>query len=668
MKILNDTYAIDDLIGREDYVKGIVEVINSIDSKGSFVIGVYGEWGSGKTSFLRQTMGRLLKTNGDTQNNIYVPVWFNPWQYFNEEHLIIPFFHTLISGTEKNIKGFTDKTISDKLNEFLKNVIKIPFALMYGLKVKLQLSMLELQYSAKDSIDSIKESQKEIGESSKSETEKYANKYESLYYNLIDTLVKSTDKLNSGKLNYKYVIFIDDLDRCFPENAIELLENLKVFLDLPNFVFVIGVAREIIERGVIMRYEHLNKLNQGFYKDSTFEKDYLDKIIQFPFDLPAVSEIDIKNKLIGSFIDNFDIREHVDIIIESLGTNPRSIKRFFNTISFTMYLKNEVLKSNSLNLNNGLIIKLSLIAYLLPSLYKELENNPDILVKIEAEIQKLKFENDFTEIIDINTGLSVDKWLGKDFLIVLLPILKNRENIENFVEANIVYEHLRLIESTFKTNSSSKDTEISINNSKIEDVLRARLINISHLFPKKKTILMDKFPVTQQLYKRIMETNPSKIQGEDLPVANVSWIEAVMFCNALSIISGYEKVYTINKNDATINHDKRGFRLPFKQEWIVALRDGEDTNLYGKLDEIAWYNKNITNTVGKMKPNTIGLHDMIGNVWEWCNDISQTNSFKRVLVGGSITEDSSFFETKISKEDYFEVKEINYGFRIILIK
>ena len=78
------------------------------------------------------------------------------------------------------------------------------------------------------------------------------------------------------------VVFIDDLDRCLPEKAVELLEGLKVLLDLENFIFVIGVAREVVERGIRVRYK---ELFEGDGADGVLlERDYLEKIVQFPFE------------------------------------------------------------------------------------------------------------------------------------------------------------------------------------------------------------------------------------------------------------------------------------------------------------------------------------------------------------------------------------------------
>lgn len=131
-----------------------------------------------------------------------------------------------------------------------------------------------------------------------------------------------------------------------------------------------------------------------------------------------------------------------------------------------------------------------------------------------------------------------------------------------------------------------------------------------------KAFRMSKYPITQKQYLAVMEDNSSYFQGdENCPVENVSWDMAVEFCQKLSQRTG------------------QTVRLPSEAEWEYACRAGSSGKYCfgddeGELGSYAWYDKNSekkTHPVGKKSSNAWGLHDMHGNVWEWCEDIYHEN-------------------------------------------
>ena len=139
-----------------------------------------------------------------------------------------------------------------------------------------------------------------------------------------------------------------------------------------------------------------------------------------------------------------------------------------------------------------------------------------------------------------------------------------------------------------------------------------------------------KTPVTRQLYAEVMGEDPGSPGGsaDDRPVNNVSWFDAVRFCNRLSEHDGLEPCYAIDEKDVRWRHEAAGYRLPTEAEWEYACRAGTATRWWfgddeSQLDEHAWYSANAENEprpVGSKKPNPWGLHDMYGNVLEWCWD------------------------------------------------
>lgn len=132
-------------------------------------------------------------------------------------------------------------------------------------------------------------------------------------------------------------------------------------------------------------------------------------------------------------------------------------------------------------------------------------------------------------------------------------------------------------------------------------------------------------PVTQDLYADVTGQSPSAHVGAECPVESVSWIDAVRFCNQLSHAHGLPDAYAIapDAQGASPVGGSDGYRLPTEAEWEYACRAGSSTPRYGVLDEIAWYGGNsggCPHAVGTKRPNGWGLHDMLGNVWEWCTD------------------------------------------------
>ncbi|WP_327118140.1 formylglycine-generating enzyme family protein [Nocardia sp. NBC_01730] len=151
------------------------------------------------------------------------------------------------------------------------------------------------------------------------------------------------------------------------------------------------------------------------------------------------------------------------------------------------------------------------------------------------------------------------------------------------------------------------------------------------------------YPVTHELFAAVGGAAPTDAAAISTPVTDVSWTEAVRFCNLLSDAAGLNRCYTIGADldarDVVCDHAADGYRLPSEAEWEYACRAGTSDVRYGDLDEIAWYRDNsggAVQDVATKAPNAWGLYDMIGNVWEWCWDVYDPEVYGpyRVFRGG----------------------------------
>ena len=179
-----------------------------------------------------------------------------------------------------------------------------------------------------------------------------------------------------------------------------------------------------------------------------------------------------------------------------------------------------------------------------------------------------------------------------------------------------------------------------------------------------------KTEVTQALWQAVMGSNPSNFKGSDLPVEWVSWNNCQEFIQKLNSLTG------------------RNFRLPTEAEWEFACRGGNKSNGYkysgsNDIDNVAWYDRNSggkTHPVATKTPNELGIYDMSGNVWEWCNDWladytanSQTNptgpqsgSYRVYRGGGWSFHDGGYCRSSVRCRDCPTYRDTCLGLRLAL--
>lgn len=185
-----------------------------------------------------------------------------------------------------------------------------------------------------------------------------------------------------------------------------------------------------------------------------------------------------------------------------------------------------------------------------------------------------------------------------------------------------------------------------------------------------------KFQITQAQYQAVMGTNPSHFKGDNLPVEQVSWFDAVEFCNKLSEMEGLQKCYSGSGNSFTCNFKASGYRLPTEAEWEYVARGGNRSRGYeysgsNTVGDVAWYDDNSdsnTHPVGTKQPNELGIFDMSGNVWEWCWD-RYTEGYRYRVVRGGSWDDGGCWCGVANRFPYDpDYRFSNFGFRVARTK
>jgi len=228
-------------------------------------------------------------------------------------------------------------------------------------------------------------------------------------------------------------------------------------------------------------------------------------------------------------------------------------------------------------------------------------------------------------------------------------LLSGKNTLELFIERNLVEIIVPNKDFKYKLLEDKENTDFIINN-----------------------YYIGKYQVTQTLWESVMGNTPSHFDGKDLPVENVNWYEVVEFCNRLSNKFNLSQYYNINGEEVSTNKNAKGFRLPTEAEWEYAARGGKKgkdnkyagCNRESELKDYAWYEVNSkakTNPVGKLNCNELGIYDMSGNVWEWCDDWYDDSRVKR---GGSWRSDGEVCRVSVRANRRPIIRGNFIGFRL----
>lgn len=377
---------VNDELDRCEFAKYLGEVILNYKEVESLVIGLLGKWGYGKTSIVNMVKEHVTELSKNEEHSP-ITMEFNPWNFSQQNQLILQFFNELIITLEKN---HVPRAILNKLKSYVSK-ITISSAVLIGGVIRPSTTKIFLDHFKKDKTEDL-------------------------------TLEDIRKDLNNllGKLDRKIIIYIDDIDRLNDLEIRQIFQLIKLLADFPNTIYLITFDRNVVTNA-------LEPIQKG---DG---KKYLEKIVQIPFEVPKVPDEDIErllfkqiNELIFEVPDRFDEKHWADLYYGGLKyffKNIRDAKRYSNILKFNFQLIND-------EVNVADLFALTCIQIFEPNIYYGIRDNEDLFVGVfnfqvsgaSTIPQQEQAKNRCDEIIDFADDETLKEPL-KSLLINLFPKL-----------------------------------------------------------------------------------------------------------------------------------------------------------------------------------------------------------------------------------------------------
>ena len=680
LSILSDQPADVDGLNFSPYAQTLADIIADPQSDTPLTIGVFGSWGQGKTSLMRMVQRRLDERRNSDENSFPVQtVWFNAWLYSHQPVL----WRALISRVLDGVRDFQILNGSQHAPKTLQRLearlygtdtpaaghLTLPPDTLPGLQDAalpplMGLELLRRQAERANDEKELERLKTLIADVEASEALTRRDQIAALddFRREFETLSREFI-VQHGRL----AVFIDDLDRCLPDKAVAVLEAVfvKLFLDVPGCIFVLGVAREVIEEGIRVRYADYQAHLDGAH--------YLEKIIQIPFSLPPIAA-----DAVAGYVQHVTGTQLPDERCETVFTaglepNPRRIKRTLN-----IFLLLWRLSQNRPDLTDLIkpvrLAKIVIIQQYHPDLFNLITAAPHHLIDLEERFrhQSQEARPDDPELTRRGTGAGdpadeeisagpLTNYLNRSLLRVLLTCTGPEEAEANFADIGPagVREYIYLTRSTVEEGADAAETPLPFEpqmvtisagpflmgtpESEIADLekLGRERKYLEREVPQHEVHLpayaIGRYPVTNAEFARFIEEagyqtrdfwteagwqrkekeswqqprtwDDGQWNGSSQPVVGVSWYEAVAYCNWLA-----------QKTD-------KPYRLPSEAEWEKAARSPDGRRYPWGNDWAAdrCNNKESgsegTTPVGQYPTgdSVYGAGDMVGQVWEWCS-------------------------------------------------
>ncbi|MDA3781045.1 MAG: P-loop NTPase fold protein, partial [Bacteroidales bacterium] len=320
-----------------DFMDSYYSKINPLENK---MIALYGDWGSGKTTIMKFIKKQLDNTKFKT-------IFFEAWKFEKDKNLSF----SLIDVMTSELDSITSKKV-------IKNILTTSYSLFKiissGITVKVP-ALLDISLgNILENMDS--KIEKDVNDLS---YYKKINDFEMQFKKLEDELVGKSTKMKTIRKGVKTIVFIDDLDRCEPENALSLLTDIKHFMTLGDrTIFFIGIDKNAINNAIKAKYDNYIKSDE-----------YLEKIFDFTFEISNVSDS-------KAYIDTFFKDDNYKEVITDVHNlfkyinfnNPRHVKKIFNKFAILKTFLNSSSEYSGLvpelnNINKGTKFNVILVIY-----------------------------------------------------------------------------------------------------------------------------------------------------------------------------------------------------------------------------------------------------------------------------------------------------------------
>ena len=249
------------------------------------VTGLYGEWGSGKSFWLESVRYKVVQFQKDNKpvtdqsasdpsgaglaqsvTPLIIPVMFNAWRFEKEEHLIVPLLKTTAAEIDKWLGFQQDKHWQTRLRQVGSEFALSASAMVYSFAKRMEQDILKTKLlTTLEDAQTVRDGWPSPTMTNQQKVLANTRKLESRYFDFhqrMETLLADPVGLPGGGSTkphaarpIRLLYLIDDLDRCLPEKAVEMLESIKLFLDIKGTAFVVAVDDEVVERGIAHRYK-----------------------------------------------------------------------------------------------------------------------------------------------------------------------------------------------------------------------------------------------------------------------------------------------------------------------------------------------------------------------------------------------------------------------------